>query len=424
MLLKYLFQNFCSFKDSVEFSLLATDNEKSNFPLNYVTNKIDIFKSAVIVGENAGGKTNFVKSLSYLKSLFRDTNSVKANLKFINDHYENGQETRICDTTQFFSISALIEDTVYHYKLKLDYLGIKTEKFSTQSAETDSVEEIFKLNRTERNFNLTSTIDIFKSTNQKIQPPPALKYTSTKKLSKVNELIEGISDISVGEGENNGLYITKLAILGVKSAVIFSRWIHENLFLNIAADGENYFQSKKLLNDDAIILLDRENFLPILQMADPSIKDFKLDSKAPFAETLIVRETDNGTISKHELTNDSAGIRDFFPLAIQIYKVIYQNKVVIVDEMDRSLNPVLSDKIIAFINAIDHKGQFIFTTHNVFHLDLSIYMKEQIYFVTKNLSDLTSDMYSLADFPDITYNENEPVYNFYLRGILGGTSLG
>lgn len=423
MLLKYSFKNFCSFQDSVNFSLISTEDEKIDFPLNYVEGSTDVLKSAVIVGENAGGKTNFVKSLSYLKSLFKETNSVKSNLKFVNDHYNIGEDTRICDTTQSFSISVLIGDTVYYYELELDYLGIKTENFSMREVNQNENFKIFEVARQEKNISLTDPIKMMKLANRTNDASlPTLMYAIKKdfrfKDGKMKPSSEKI------EEEHNGLYITQSAILGMKPAVVFSRWINENLFLNISCDGENYFQTKKLLNEDATILVDRENFLPILQMADPSIKDFKLDSKAPFAETLIVRETDDGIISKHELTDDSAGIRDFFPLAIQIYKVIHQNKVVIVDEMDRSLNPVLSDKIIAFINANDHKGQFIFTTHNVLHLDLQIYMKEQIFFVTKNLSTLNSEMYSLADFSDITYDENEPLYNFYLRGILGGTTLG
>lgn len=41
---------------------------KTRFPNNYSSTdtRIDVLKNAVIVGENAGGKSNFVKSLSYL----------------------------------------------------------------------------------------------------------------------------------------------------------------------------------------------------------------------------------------------------------------------------------------------------------------------------------------------------------------------
>lgn len=50
-------------------------------------------------------------------------------------------------------------------------------------------------------------------------------------------------------------------------------------------------------------------------------------------------------------------------------------------------------------------------------------MKEQIYFVTKSKDSLTSELYSLADFPDVRY-ETAKVYEFYMKGIfLGGTAF-
>ena len=75
------------------------------------------------------------------------------------------------------------------------------------------------------------------------------------------------------------------------------------------------------------------------------------------------------------------------------------------DEIDRVLNPVLSERVAAFVNGKQHCGQFIFTTHNVLHLDLKNYMKEQIYFITKDVESLESELYSLADFPEVEYEE-------------------
>ena len=119
---------------------------------------------------------------------------------------------------------------------------------------------------------------------------------------------------------------------------------------------------------------------------------------------------------------DSTGVREFFAWAVHIFRVVYENKVVFADEMDRVLNPILSDRVIAFVNGTDHNGQFIFSTHNVLHLDLKTYMKEQIYFVTKNREQLTSEIYSLSDFPEVRY-ETTKIYEFYMKGILGGTAF-
>lgn len=73
MLIYYRFNNFCSFNCESEFSMSAPAGKvKKRFPDNYVETAegFDLLKSAVIVGENAGGKSNFINSIKYLKSLF------------------------------------------------------------------------------------------------------------------------------------------------------------------------------------------------------------------------------------------------------------------------------------------------------------------------------------------------------------------
>ncbi len=136
----------------------------------------------------------------------------------------------------------------------------------------------------------------------------------------------------------------------------------------------------------------------------------------------LAEEDSEGNEIRRELQQDSTGVREFFAWAVQIYRVINQNRVIFADEMDRVLNPILSDRVIAYINGAEHHGQFIFSTHNVLHLDLRTYMKEQIYFVTKSKDSLTSELYSLSDFPEVRY-ETTKIYEFYMKGILGGTAF-
>lgn len=74
LLVEYSFRNFCSFKEETNFSLKATDDAiKNSFPDNYFADEQDVLKTVVIVGENAGEKTNFVKSLQYLKNFLNKT---------------------------------------------------------------------------------------------------------------------------------------------------------------------------------------------------------------------------------------------------------------------------------------------------------------------------------------------------------------
>ena len=165
-----------------------------------------------------------------------------------------------------------------------------------------------------------------------------------------------------------------------------------------------------------------KRYLDIFRMIDYSICGLQVNEENPYTKSIILRKDKNGIVFQRELQMDSTGVREFLIWAIEIFRVVYEDRIVFADEMDRVLNPILSDRVIAFVNGVEHNGQFIFSTHNVLHLDLKTYMKEQIYFVTKNREQLTSEMYSLSDFPEVRY-ETTKIYEFYMKGILGGTAF-
>ena len=102
---------------------------REKFPDDYIAGK-NILKFIIIVGENAGGKSNFIKSLSYLQSLFTKNQSVESTLKNIYDGNNFCNKTKIIDTTQRFFIAVLIDECEYHYELEFDYWGIKEGLFS------------------------------------------------------------------------------------------------------------------------------------------------------------------------------------------------------------------------------------------------------------------------------------------------------
>ncbi len=410
LLVEYSFRNFCSFKEETNFSLKATeDGIKNLFPDNYFSDEHDVLKTAVIVGENAGGKTNFVKSLQYLKNFFKENRKVETASEYINDDYtEDFSKLKYADTTQKFSLGVLIKGTMYYYDLEIDFLGVKSEKLEVLRSKETKRKKIFLVTRAEKEPQLS---DFVKSPNK-------LKFANLLYEVKVNSYEKNTTreDTAV-----IGLYVTRFALLGVPEAVAFSQWVNDTLIVESEIYDAPRMKGSYFQNIDDWRVINDPRFLEILRIIDPSIKTIKPDQRLPYQDTVITRKNSAGKIFNRELRDDSAGLKDYFAWAVQIYKVIYENKVLFADEMDRSLNPILADKIISLIHGSEHKGQFIFTTHNVLHLNLENYMKEQIFFVTKNVETLQSEIYSLAEFTDVDYNSGVNLYEFYLRGVLGGT---
>jgi len=421
MILNYKFENFMSFRENVEFSMMAPKTKvKNRFPNNYITSDvgIDVLKTAVVVGENAGGKSNFVRSLSYFQSFFAETETPKAYKNLINTNNIQDFCPKKSKTSQSFDIEVFIkENTLYLYHLEVDFVGIVKEAFYFKNQVKNRYKKIFSMERDDY------TIDC-ENENGCVNNNKCNFHAEGTYLLEVSESgseIEKTLEKAANKEKALGLTVIKLAMLGNEHAITFTDWIKNYLCPETNIINYDIYKSMKNEDDDLRILHD-SRYLDIFRMIDYSIIDLKVDEEKPFSKTIIVRQKKDGTTFSRELAHDSSGVREFFAWAVQIFKVVYENKIVFADEMDRVLNPVLSDRVISFICGKKHFGQFIFTTHNVLHLDLKNYMKEQIYFITKDIETLESELYSLADFPEIRY-ETTKIYEFYMKGILGGTAI-
>lgn len=390
MLIGFTFNNFCSFNIESEFSMEApTGKVKARFPDNYTSTdaEYDLLKTAVIVGENAGGKSNFIGSIKFLKSLVDVNSQVQSVGAYVNATSALTEK----NPAQKFEITFISSSgQVYRYSLAIDRSGIIREALYKQSKRRAAFSCLFWVER-----NNTG------------------KYE--RKEGKAGELV------AVLKNSNNsyGLFVSKLALLGNMDAIQTVRWFKEVLLPGaVPEDRENDPAGR----DEDIKVMKDPRFLEIFKMVDYSICSIEVDNDKPYGKSLIIRKDADGNEIRRELQQDSTGVREFFAWAVQIFRVVYENRAVFADEMDRVLNPILSDRVVAFINGAEHHGQFIFSTHNILHLNLRTYMKEQIYFVTKSKDSLTSELYSLADFPEVRY-ETAKVYEFYMKGILGGTAF-
>lgn len=216
-----------------------------------------------------------------------------------------------------------------------------------------------------------------------------------------------------------GLFVSKCALLGDTDALATVDWMSNKLRPESLTNDKS--EDVVSLEENIRIMKDTR-YLSIFRMVDYSICGIEVNDEQPYLKSIVIRKDEDGNTFRRELQMDSTGVREFFAWAVEIYRVVYENKIVFADEMDRVLNPILLDRVIAFINGSEHTGQFIFSTHNVLHLDLKTYMKEQIYFITKSRDSLSSEIYSLSDFPEVRY-ETTKIYEFYMKGILGGTAF-
>jgi len=392
MLLNFRCTNFCSFKDEFNFSMKpGTVRERFEDNVINIKNK-KISKVAVAVGENAGGKTSFIRSLHFLQYYIqRDINApVIKELCYLKKD----------DIPQEFEIEVVIDEKVYVYGIKIDNASIVKEGLFIGSI-NQKKEEYTQIFISDRKILRKDTKEEHK-----------LGLNSNYITKEIEKVLKSQTTMKLG------LTINLLNKLGIEIIRPFIDWINDKLVVKVPKDHSlNVYKYLEKNNRDLEIINTIE-FLEIFSLVDPSIKKVIVDEDDSFRETLIIREMDNNEFSI-KLKDDSTGVNDFFEWSVEIYKVIYEDATLFADELDKVLNSILATRLLNFVKARAKQGQFIFSTHNVLHINTIDFMKEQIYFVNKDLDSLSSTIYPLSSFKEYRY-EKSNVYELYLKGVLGG----
>ena len=100
-----------------------------------------------------------------------------------------------------------------------------------------------------------------------------------------------------------------------------------------------------------------------------------------------------------------------------IYLVLNQDCTVLIDEVERSLHPILIKEIITKLSESETaKGQLVFTTHESCLLDQDILRPDEIWFAQKD-QDQATQFYPLSDF---NIHKTANIENGYLNGRYGG----
>ena len=395
MLLNYSVTNYGGFKDTATLSMVP-GVEMQRYEDNEVDfgNDIKVLKSAVIVGENGGGKTTLARSMRTLQDLVSASNKVlKAQYGTVNANLQHLYPA----ASQKYELEAVIEINgeiyTYHFLLELDGEGIVQEFLFRRKSTSKKEELIYSTNR-------KNGIEL----NSKYFP-------DAKKFDK------SIQDFPMGT------VLSRVGVFGQEVVTPFIEWMANSLVVKCIEFADLSIYSALEADEQTLTIIQSEGFAELFRLADSSIVRIEIDKKDPYRATKVIRMDENGEEYGIPLIAESTGIREFFCWSEQIWKILYENKTVFADEVDRVLNPVLASRLIAYVNNSKHKGQFIFTTHNALHLNFDDFRKEQMWIVSKGEEPLTSELYSIADFRGIRYS-NKHLYEAYLNGFLGGIEHG
>ncbi len=416
MLIKFTLQNYKTFRDKVELSMIAANHDKlyeeSNVCLCTEKN-LRLLRSVAVYGANASGKSKLMEALQFMR-IFILASSRESQKGDSIPVVPFMLSTLTSDKPSEFEIIFMHKNEMYRYGFE-----VTTEKVVSEwlfhRPKTKEVEIFYRENQS---FELHSNFSVGKKlVDDKMIRDNALLLSVA---AQFNDTIAG----KVFEWTFGFRVITALETIGFKgySAMSISNPKMKDRILQMLHKADISIKDLELRE----LELD-DNKLTTIK--DPLLKNFLFTQKkyvkslGRVIATHDVYDADNNVVGStaFDLEEDeSSGTNQFFDLTGPIIDVIENGWVLAVDELDSKLHPKLVEKIVEIFNSKElnpKNAQLIFNTHDTNLLRADIFRRDQVWFVEKDRFGAAS-LYSLADFKS-KVRKGEHFEKNYIRGKYG-----
>ena len=408
MLVQFTFDNFRSIKDQVTFSMVSGLNNRHSV---IKTRNYSLLPSAVIYGANASGKSNVVRALDYMKAMVLNVRKVFQSTDTLN-HEPFRLSTETMNASSSFEVIFLNNQVKYRYGFEADSTTVYSEWLFADEKGKEA-----------RLFFRDSDTGEFYVNPEKFKEGKGLKVLP------------------------NSLFIWKCDQEGGQVARSILKWFkkvnHLNgmrpsdyllYTLNQMKNPEFYEEIKRLVTSADFGIDDlkhREDKVPVNEIDNlpvpKEIRDTVLANASPLvklgARTIHVKYDEAGApvgFEEFDLASDeSEGTKKYFCLSAPFIDTLRNGKVLLVDELDASLHPLLTMALISLFNNPDintRNAQLIFVSHDTNLLNQKLFHKSQIWFTEKDRFGSTH-LHSLVDYKNVRATDN--LEKHYIQGKYG-----
>lgn len=434
MLIRFIVQNVLSFADSEEFNMLPRPKIRTPEGHKYAVNGIELLKLSAIYGANAAGKSNLISALGLLQEL------VTGRISTLPIHERRFKFEPKAHEYQMLAAEFVQDGNAYYYGVEIkegeiiteelyrsglgkmpDFLLFERKKMDdgkisitfSESFEKDPASQLIKSVLLEDFLEKTKSAIpwLVKRGNQHFREIKSAMMWFSHTLQIITPRIRPTaitmwlaSDPSFKSFAQDTLRAYGLGISRID--------IREKSFDEVVGGDKdimlNALKEKLSDQDDAYLVLPSAN-------GNEIVFEKKGDSFL-VKHTKITQSDSLGNEAEFDLDELSDGtlrLLDFIPA---FRDVTLNRKVYVVDELERSMHPVLAKELVSkFSRDADTKGQLIFTTHESNLLDQSIFRQDEIWFAEKGPKGNTS-LYSLSDYKE---HNTIDIRKGYLNGRYG-----
>ena len=433
MIVTFSIENFLSFNEEETFSMVASNRLSGSHENHLVPipgSDAKVLRGSVLYGANGAGKSNFFKALSYLQEMVlegrgKGTGTGRTAFRFREDPEAPSQ----------LDLQFIAGDNLYRFGVMLDDERIIEEWLIEVDGNRDK--PIYERATDEEG---KVTVKGLKNAGKKLRAlttvggPKEQSFLATIQTTldqdehgPVREVIDWFKDrIRCIRPDSHLLMLGHILSINQEFRSFAGNFLHA------ASTGVDALDvSRERISEDQL-----KDILPTA-VFEESMKDADEENTVILGlpdgrEVLIQKDSEHRyyllriqSIHQHEmsreilfgLADESDGTRRLLHLLPALHRLHTDGGVFVIDEIGRSMHPLLVHKFMEFFfqGCKGDQRQLIVTTHESNLLDQQLLRRDEIWFSEKNKKGVTS-LYSLADFQP---RKDLKLDKHYLQGRFG-----
>ncbi|NBJ91179.1 MULTISPECIES: AAA family ATPase [Parablautia] len=368
MLCQFTVKNYKSIRDEMTFDMQAAAiSEHENNIIRDKDGELFLPISA-IYGPNGGGKSNVLEAMHTLASkvlrpLYATGDKeerIFLQKRLLIEPFAFSKKTKSQPTE--FEIFFRTEIAEYRYKLHIMKDVVNYESLDRVKLDTGRRSALFE--RDTEEISLKGVFSKLKASEDLSATLPLLSYLGI--TYKKNEVVKDVLD-----------------------------WFEYGIdFLNYGNPIEELRMAVSNSEDVKQLMLD------MIQEMDLDIVDFRVVEDENDRIDVYTKHLVDGYETELNLLEESSGTRKLFGLMPFIAGCLLTGTVLVIDELDAKIHPVLLRHIIMMFNDMSinkKKAQLIFTSHDLSTMNNEVFRRDEIWFVAKGNAQ-NSKLYSLVEF--------------------------
>ena len=426
MFIGFSVSNFLSFKTTQTMSMIASKVARHKQHI-LMGNGKKVLKTGLIYGANAGGKSNFIKAIDFSRDIILEgLEQVDLNKKYFRIDTSNYKVPGV------FEYRLMTQSgKEYSYGIVISYAEKEIiSEWLIRIEKNGSETFVFNRDINEDGENITESEIKYENREEAIRWQVYLEDFG-KNISDSLKKKTILSDIAERSGKQVGIFKEILDVYNWFQSIIILFPTSQYSGLNQMIEKENVrqFFSKMMQYFDTGIMsveskqgpMDLDKIFEgipaeyaeklkikisnditnesVLCKVNNQIYSLKKDDDGNIITTKMMQNHGNGQ-DLFEYADESDGTKRLFDL-IPLFYEHNGNRVIFIDEIDRSLHTNLTRRFLELFYKLTEKdnSQLIATTHDSNLLDLDLIRQDEIWFVER-VKDQSSRMYSLNRYKE------------------------